>query len=36
MDAGLTLRYMDPTQAAALLAQMDGLAKQLVDASRTK
>ncbi len=35
-DAGLTLRYMDPTQAATLWGQMDTLAKQLVDASRTK
>jgi tripartite-type tricarboxylate transporter receptor subunit TctC len=34
-DSGLTLRYMDPAQAAAVWAQMDILAKQLVDASRT-
>jgi tripartite-type tricarboxylate transporter receptor subunit TctC len=33
-DSGLTLRYMDPTQAATLWTEMDTLAKSLVAEAR--
>lgn len=35
-EAGLTLRHMDPAQTAAFWAETDKLAKDLVDAARTK